>query len=50
MIYLLINYFFIYLEYNGFWVYKMMIMVFLSVEEKECFNWYVDNKLWGVDV
>uniref|UniRef100_A0A8W8NDF3 Fibrillin-1 n=1 Tax=Magallana gigas TaxID=29159 RepID=A0A8W8NDF3_MAGGI len=37
-------------EYNGFWVYKMTTTVSLSVEEKECFNWYVDNKLRGVDV
>lgn len=48
-IYLLIN-LFIYSEYNGFWVYKMTTTVSLSVEEKECFNWYVDNKLRGVDV
>nr|XP_022292249.1 mucin-4-like isoform X6 [Crassostrea virginica] len=35
--------------YNGFWVYKMTTTVSLSKEEKQCFDWYVDNKVRGVD-
>ena len=41
--------YFIILGYNGFWVYKMTTTVSLSKEEKQCFDWYVDNKVRGVD-